>query len=311
MSENALQALYMPFEVWSYPPRRSVQQLTAEAKANINPNSPVIDYPVSFLELLELPRLLRDAGNIAIKAKKYSVYPKLSAKNIAKVNVIAQFGILPIIRDVLTLLTFAKAVNNREKYLSNLSRRETSVSRRLGQDEIQLTKVVQGIWPLVLDADLERNRINMSGKITREYWYSARVQLDTELTPREIRSAAFDAVHGLSGPSLDAAWQLLPWSWLIDYFSTIGDILAANRGGIPWSYKALNLMCHSTFDISSQIPMPYPSTLTVQGDESHTVSHVKWRRQGSLVLFPVLKIPYLSLAQYSILSSLITIKVRF
>jgi hypothetical protein len=286
---------------------RSISELSAQARANANPNRPVLDLPVSILELREIPGLLRDAGRLAIWAKRTG--RKIpTGKGAAKVNVIAQFGILPIIRDILTLLRFSEAVDNRERYLRNLaSEKPFVVNRSLGEDTSVHYKNGQVGFDAIVDPDLSTNKVDVKLTLTRKYWYSARIKLIDPPDEHEMRSAAFKVALGTYDFSIEAAWQLLPWSWLVDYFFTVGDLLAANRGGLDWKYSDINLMCLSTYDTS--VTVPNPRQYYSYGNWGGRPATTKWRRQSSGLSFPTLKVPYLSWSQWSILASLFTIKL--
>jgi hypothetical protein len=271
--------------------------LAQMAIANANPNRPVIDLPVSILELRELPSLLRDAGRIANGGP---------ARGSARANLMAQFGILPIISDIQKLLNFAEQVARREQYLRELSSGMKRIKRSI-TDESWTGQSTHIAWPTWVSQSGSLAQINLQA--TRKYWYTVRARLQFALSEREIQSHAWKIVLGLDTPSIAAAWELLPWSWLIDWFSTTGTLLHAHRGGIPWSYEGLCVMHETKYNQVVTFPNkeshinPTPSS-----PQGYTV--VKTRAVVPLVWsLPLFYSPYLTSRQLSILASLFVLRV--
>jgi hypothetical protein len=50
----------------------------------------------------------------------------------------------------------------------------------------------------------------------------------------------------LSHDTLATAWELCPWSWLIDWCTNYGDIIAATRNAIPVTYSDVAIMRTTT-----------------------------------------------------------------
>lgn len=64
---------------------------------------------------------------------------------------------------------------------------------------------------------------------------------------------------GLRTPfSVDTLWEATPWSWLIDYFADLGDILAVWGNNSPFNITRLNLMCTATIR-NTQVPYGFTS----------------------------------------------------
>lgn len=66
----------------------------------------------------------------------------------------------------------------------------------------------------------------------------------TKLAPGELRVLARKAVLGLTFDG-SSAWQLIPWSWLINWGISIGDWFKANRNIIPAELDSLTLLKHT------------------------------------------------------------------
>jgi hypothetical protein len=275
--------------------------LAAMAIGNANPNRPDVDIPVSIAELRELPSLLKDGlGIIAGKTSK--------ARVPAKANLAAQFGVLPILHDLATLFEFAKRVNARETYLRELSAGNKRIKRKLTVDTWSASTGVITAFGALADNQSTTNRCIVNGKMTRTYWYTLRASLIDVLSEREIRSLAPELVLGVSNVSASHVWNLIPWSWLIDWFSTTGDIIAAYRGGLRWQWSNLNIMYQTDYHMSLEFPAPRPGfTYSPSSPQSHGVT--KHRILPTVSIYPTWYIPYLTGNQWSILSSLIVLRL--
>jgi hypothetical protein len=287
--------LYGSFE------RTAIPGLAAMAVANANPNRPDIDLPVSILELRELPSLLRDASGIMAGAMT-------PAKGSAKANLALQFGLLPIANDVATLFDFAKKVNAREKYLRELSSGKKRIKRNLAVEEWD--HAVNDLLAFHTNADnfVSSNKVHIRGKMKRRYWYTMRASLLDVLPEREIRSLAPQLVLGTNTISASQLWNLVPWTWLIDWFTTTGDLLAAYRGGLKWQWSNLNIMYQTDYYMTALFPNPRSGfTYTPQNPNSHATRKI--RVQPAVLTYPQWRIPYLTGRQMSILSSLAILRI--
>jgi hypothetical protein len=72
----------------------------------------------------------------------------------------------------------------------------------------------------------------------------------------------------LSHDTLATAWDLCPWSWLIDWCTNYGDIIEATRNAIPVTYSNVAIMRTTTsrrifYDIGTD---PTWSVINMTGD---------------------------------------------
>jgi len=275
--------------------------LTQMALANMNPNRPDADIGVSLLELRELPGLLKDGTEILAKLPG-------SRKHAAKANVVAQFGIRPIISDLVKLFNFVEIVDRREKYLRELSSGYKRIKRKLTEEEWDGIAPAQVPWDPLADNQTSTNVAYVTSHATRTYWFTARAKLQCPLTEREIKDLSAAISYGLHTITAKQLWELVPWSWLIDWFSTTGDLLAAYRGGLKWQWEALNLMYSTTYDMTMMFPF-VRSGFTVTPRTPNGRATVKIRRNPILFGLPIWRMPYLTFSQVSILLSLATIRI--
>jgi hypothetical protein len=94
------------------------------------------------------------------------------------------------------------------------------------------------------------------------------------------------------------AWNAMPWSWLVDWSSNIGDILIARRNIVGASPGPVQLMTQTT-TTGELIPTSYVNYVS----KGHWKEVSKTRR--TVVNVPVdVQLPILNVRQLSILGSI-------
>jgi hypothetical protein len=204
----------------SNPSVTSVSASTNVSRPDLNPLSLIQD-------MIDIPRQLRDAGRLARKPSRI-----LNAKEIANKNLGVQFGWLPLISDARKLLQTQSRVESRFQRLRKLY--DTGGERRYGTFSTQtagdtLSAVFGPIGSCVAIG---------SRTTVRKQWYSARWKLLTRVPQfpnyQEMHSAAWRIANGLTPRGIiEGAWDLMPWSFLIDWYSDYGNFLASNANSIP------------------------------------------------------------------------------
>lgn len=209
-----------------------------KALANMNPNRPVVDLPLFVFELKDFPRMLKHLGDTYRKGLR-----GLRPVDVPEWHLAYSFGWAPLVSDLWSLVKLTRSIEERKAYLRSLEyghrvrRRLTPKNnvtvRSVSPDSIGVYDGWNGYYHYVADLAYEE---------TVDVWFTANAKLLTEL-PDVRREREYTYMHAL-GLSLSAEtlWNALPWSWLIDYFLNIGDVLAANRGGIPWRCTRMNIM---------------------------------------------------------------------
>jgi len=256
--------------------------LAAELLAGTNPSKPSVDLPVFLGEIRDIPKLLRLEG-------------RSLAGLVSGINLNIQFGWGPLISDVLKMLSFQDAVDKRVRDLKKLQNGTYTRKRGLFQgSEIRTTNSyvlfsARDIW--------KARRVRTT---TLNVWGYAKWSLTEKLpeTDAELRRLANRAVHGLYvNPS--AAWELIPWSWLIDWFSNVGDLLDAKRNLIPATPTVIRICEHrqttDKFSFTSQPKGAYC-------DDIERILETKSRTAASASLQAYL--PFLTGRQISILGSI-------
>lgn len=223
--------------------------LASEVLKRTNPSRTSVDAVVSLLELRELPGLVKDGYNFAMnrlfKHIPRSVYRKLKIG--AKVNLLVQFGLLPIYSDVTKLAQFQSLVDGRVREFERLQTRGLRRTIPLGtfnesHTVNQATIQSQGVR---LKADLHKiTEVELRGHIR---WYVTRNFYESD---SELRAKAASSVLNRS---LDpqAIYELIPWSWLIDYFSNLGDFVSLTRNHVNARHDLVRIMTKTTTTLKS------------------------------------------------------------
>jgi hypothetical protein len=258
---------------------------------SLNPNKPIVDIPVFLWELREFPRMLKQLGDVLLKHKKPGDVPGG--------HLAYEMGWKPLVSDLMKLGDIANSMKKEAEFHESL-RRGRKVQRTVYRETLHesfagtLTSLAPG---LVLGRSIRRD---FRG------WFSARVRLKDGY-PFDPRSSAYDKIVNALGLRIDAAtiWNSIPWTWLIDYFINIGDVLEANRGVFPYEFSHVNLMLK---EVATE------DLYTISNLWGYQVSHGGWRsiyKRRAVVANPGLKfalMPALSGRQKAILGSLVLAK---
>lgn len=226
------------------------------AVARTNPSRPTVDLPVFLGELRDLPRLFKNHGDLLIDkgfwkalkvSKRYKVRRPVSRAADAYLNY--TFGWDPLIGDIGKFLTFTSYVDKRVQELEKLFSRglkrridiaSASVSSKLANETLQSLGVTINV-PLYHEASEEVSAFLR--------WFPKNILA----TPgnAEIRRLAWRATLGLT-IDLKTMWELMPWSWMIDYATTVGDYLAAHRNTVPARPGPVQVMRHKRAQITTE-----------------------------------------------------------
>lgn len=236
--------------------------------ARTNPNRPHVEVPAFIGELKDFFDLIRGKGASLIKqaASGYLAW---------------QWTLKPLWSDLQKMLRFQNAVNRRAEMLHNLQsgneiRKRVELRKRStvgstknvtihsqgpfisGKVRVESSERVWGTatWKIAPTTKLPR----LAKIKTREFLDSAR-QRGWEENERFLNALASGTAEIkekglLSHDTLATAWELCPWSWLIDWATGYGDIIAATRNAIPVTWSNIAVMRTTTsrrvfFDIGT------------------------------------------------------------
>lgn len=211
------------------------------------------------------------------------------------------FGLIPLVNDVKAIMNSQELIANRLRELQNL--RDGDGMRRkmrLGRTQVKgpaTTITVSSITGLIIDA-------KRTQYATRNIWGSVRWMPDgSHRIPDTDARRVMEARRAVYGLNIDlvSAYNLMPWSWLIDYFSSVGDFIETTRNVVGATPGNTNIMVH-TIRAANITPISLPPGLS--GGSCLDVRETKERFVGSGFTGLNSTVPILSGRQVSILGAL-------
>jgi len=270
----------------------SVEAAT-RAAARTNPSRPSVDIPTELLQIHQLPDIIRQAGRNELA-------------RVGNANVAYQFGVAPIIRDV-----------------NQLGGMQSQIARRA--DELLKADRSGGIKrTVVVDANANQEDIltflQTDGLFIREpvhWWCGQTVKVHTRWTqdgsyaPLSQSNREYvlmrRALRALTGGTLDAstAWELIPWSWLVDYFGNVGEYFSATRNIVGLTLSDVAVMRHTVTTCSWGGKVGPDYAVSAFEGRLETKSRVT-----SFVAPTLSSVPFLNVGQVGILTSLAATRIR-
>lgn len=201
----------------------------ADIWARTNPTRPAFLAPVFFYELRDVPDMIRQAGRFLLHTRNWRDWIRSGSKDrdLASANLAFQFGWAPLVGDLYRISRFQESVDRRRRELEAVySGRGLRRYVRLG-DGVSTPSTSTGAANFGSFVNFAPTQTT-----TRQWeawavvhWKATQMSLPPP-TDGELRRL----LAGLSIGSITVnLWEALPWSWLIDYFTNIGAVLAAGN----------------------------------------------------------------------------------
>lgn len=272
--------------------------------ASTGPLTPRVNLPLALLELKDIPRMLKHAGDLLHNLKSPSGLN--AGKEVASATLAYQFGWGPLISDIGKLLDFADAARDRQRVLKN-AHRQIGVRRKvnLGSTDKVLTDAFW-LWSTYGVYLAPRCTRLMSRKAWATIRWRVRDPNQYGKEPSFVEGFR-TALGGNLGQVPITVWKALPWSWLIDWFAGISDLMQAHYNMVY--YEPFNLCLMQTFrhDMMFEGKFYGPEQYLEPGSCNAT-----WKER-SIVLLPhtevTLKLPFMDGFKLSILGSLAALRV--
>lgn len=274
----------------------------ADAVSRTNPSRSVVSLPTFIGEMKDFPHTIRQLGQAAFTLKKLgrNLSRKGKAKEAAGYYLAWRFAIAPLISDLRKIITFQDSVQKRMDELDRLYSKG-GLKRRVNLSSS--TTSTSGSTTIASEMSLLLT-CRTSTITTVKRWATVRWLPTTRpsfKTDAEKRRLARKLVFGLNIYSLGlTAWELLPWSWLADWFLNVQSLLEAHANTVPAMCVHRNLMTYWKTTVSYTRSDNF--YVSFQGGDGTRKTETKLRSQPSLSLNS--SFPLLSGRQLSILGAL-------
>lgn len=186
-----------------------------------NPQTPEVNIPLFVGELKDVPRLLHSWG-------------KGLLKRLGNGHLTYQFGIRPLVADLQKLFAFQAAVQERLNWLARAAAGK-SIGKRCYLDSASDDLGKTGSYTVESAyANIKADRYTTA---RMQMWGSARWVPSADAV-RHLRGAsvlneARRLTFGLNtAGAVATVWNLIPWSWLIDWFASVNAMLNATNNSI-------------------------------------------------------------------------------
>lgn len=264
-----------------------------------NPSRPAIDLPISILELKDLPDLVRDFGRGLLR-------------RFADGNLRYQFAVKPMLSDLNKLLNFTDSVDKQQQILEGFGRgaviRKATIFRGSAQtrpDTISVAHSSPSEFQFSVRNTMNTTSVHRWGYVL---WTPNVPKFNKILGDKAFaRRLARDIALGLTVDA-STAWELMPWSWLVDWFSNMGDWIASNRSMIPVTPGTPSICTtwrSENFWVNTNNAAGIP-----HGTFSFVRKSVTKRREKASAFFPSANLPLLTGRQVGILASLAAVRSR-
>jgi len=181
----------------------------------VKPTNPTVDLATSLAELWSERKFFSVPGQSGSLPGEYLNY---------------QFGIAPTLSDFKDL---REAIEGRDAIIRQYQRDSEKVIRREFRFEPQVDVTIvksENQFPYGLGHALSfqqcpGGRLTKKTTTTQEYWFAGAFKYSIPKGAFPERMAELDRLYGVV-PGVSTGWELVPFSWAVDYFIPIGGILS-------------------------------------------------------------------------------------
>jgi len=287
------------------------------AAARTNPSRPYVDVPANILDIGTSPtRILRDWKDLRRRHGLPDVVGSPSGREIFQGSGEAwlnyQFMIKPIVSDIVRLSQFTRIVNDRIEEINRLFgatglRRTVTIAEGSRSELISFIAQSAGIYIGYNAIATEAVRLRVHCR-----WIPNGDYVGHTPSPEIVRAWAARSALGLT---VDAStlWEITPWSWLVDWFTSTGDYLSATRNIVPAVLMGVYPMTHTITDWHCPgypITAWWDSTLQTGYLESARLKKRTKTRRSSFISPFAARLPFLSGQQMSIAAAIAATRNR-
>nr|UJQ85744.1 MAG: putative maturation protein [Leviviridae sp.] len=240
--------------VATFPTLSSDLEFATHARAVRNPATAHVSIPNFLFEFKDLPGMLRRAGNSLLN-RAAGDYLSLS------------FGWIPLISDLKKLSEFTSALERKKKQLRSLQQKGGIRTKYTANKE---GETITEAGDLLIESQVATVFGQRRTTSNRKRWAVNRWQsnLDPFLMSdhKAMSDLAIQHTLGLHGSHLTInIWNGLPWSWLIDYFASVGDFLTASNNSVAYVVGDItSVMTHTRHESHVSVTANLDPWITVQ-----------------------------------------------
>nr|URG16495.1 MAG: maturation protein [Leviviridae sp.] len=230
----------------------SLDEVITEVVANTNPSKPKVSVPTFAIEAIrELPDMLYHAGSTLLHSRAKNRSRRRSSELDENSAVAFNFGWDQVLRDVGSMFHFTEQVNKRVEQLTAARGAEGKTTGYTVWDDSSIATFSNvTVWSTVGFL-----KVDITKRTTRRRWASVHWSGDQPGFRTDAASILADArriVHGWRVSPADV-WNLLPWSWFVDYFVNVGDYLEANGNSLGISPTQMCVMTETRTIVSHKV----------------------------------------------------------
>jgi len=211
------------------------------------------------------------------------------------------FGWRPLVQDLTSMVGLAKSVQERIRQLKN---RQKGGTERVALGNTRSISTYEMTLPLMPPTAPQKGHV--VADVQQKYWAVLTFNGGSSLPVVPDADQIIDEMTRSLGLNLSYAtlWEAIPWSWLIDYFSTVGDWLNAHRGLTSFNGTTLAVMAQVNYVDNAVNVTPGLLGVTFTGGLLSTTFKLREIRHNPTptIIFE----PFLSKRQVGILAALIT-----
>lgn len=167
-----------------------------------------------------------------------------------KFHIWYRWGWAPLMSDIRKMFDFTEAVSNRFKWISRLQGGERVLKRRATLRNATAFDPPTTVTLKSVGANIQGRR---TVTYTERVWCTVQWKLASDVSIPGLLmnldqnwSKAHELTFGLPcQEALTALWEIMPWSWFVDWFLHIQTVMDATKNTIPCTWGPICLMRHT------------------------------------------------------------------
>lgn len=229
-----------------------------------------------------------------------------------KFHIWYRWGWAPLVSDIRKMFSFTEAVSNRFKWLLRLQSGDRVLRRRATLRHATAFDPPTTVALKSVGANIQGRRTVV---YTEKVWTTVQWKLATDVRlPSNLYmdldsnwKLAHDLTYGMTTQeALTALWEIMPWSWFVDWFLHVQTVMDATKNTIPLTWGPICVMRHTR---ATALVSPLTSSADLTWCKPSGNHRQYEDRKQRLIVSPVLPfapsmMPVFTTGQWSILGSL-------